>query len=195
MDEGYIKFKCKWIRAEPVSANMILKINTWRDTLYKFGLIGAYSNGIGFGNISIRTDNKTFLITGSATGQLDKLDVSHYVLVNEYDFRKSSLTCKGPIKASSESLSHAAVYECSPETKAVIHIHNMSLWENLKYKVPTTSENVLYGTPEMAVEIKRLFKKTKVAIEKIILMGGHKEGIITFGETLEEAGKILLEKL
>jgi len=195
MDEGYIKFNCNWIKTDPVPGNMILEINNWRDTLYKLSLIGAYSNGIGYGNISIRLDKKTFLITGSATGLLNKLDENHYVLVNEYDFTLNRLVCKGPIKASSESLTHAAIYECSPETNAVIHIHNITLWENLINKVPTTSENVLYGTPDMADEIKKLFNKTKVAIEKTIVMGGHKEGILTFGKTLEEAGKILLGTL
>jgi L-ribulose-5-phosphate 4-epimerase len=195
MEEGYIKFNCNWIQSEPVSSNEITEINNWRDTLYKLGLIGVYSNGIGFGNISIRYNNQTFLITGSATGGLDKLTESHYVLVNEYNLKQNSLTCNGPIKASSESLSHAAIYESSPETNAVIHVHNIGLWQNLIYKIPTSRKNVLYGTPEMAKEIKRLFKETNVSVEKIIVMGGHKEGIITFGKTLDEAGKILLDKL
>jgi L-ribulose-5-phosphate 4-epimerase len=195
MEEGYIKFNCNWIQSEPVSSNEITEINNWRDTLYKLGLIGVYSNGVGFGNISIRYNNQTFLITGSATGGLDKLTESHYVLVNEYNLKQNSLTCNGPIKASSESLSHAAIYESSPETNAVIHVHNIGLWQNLIYKIPTSRKNVLYGTPEMAKEIKRLFKETNVSVERIIVMGGHKEGIITFGKTLEEAGKILLDKL
>jgi L-ribulose-5-phosphate 4-epimerase len=195
MEEGYIKFNCNWIQSEPISSNEITEINNWRDTLYKLGLIGVYSNGVGFGNISIRYNNQTFLITGSATGGLNKLTESHYVLVNEYNLKQNSLTCNGPIKASSESLSHAAIYESSPETNAVIHVHNIGLWQNLIYKIPTSRKNVLYGTPEMAKEIKRLFKETNVSVEKIMVMGGHKEGIITFGKTLEEAGKILLDKL
>ena len=115
MDEGYIKFNCRWIKTAPFSKHKIAEINAWRDRLYKHGLIGSYSNGIGFGNISIRTDINSFLITGSATGNLKKLNENHYVQVNEYDFLQNSLTCSGPIKASSESLSHA-----------VIHIHNMN---------------------------------------------------------------------
>jgi hypothetical protein len=50
-------------------------------------------------------------------------------------------------------------------------------------------------TPEMANEIKRLFKETLVAVEKILVMGGHVGGIISFGGTLEEAGKILLNNM
>jgi ribulose-5-phosphate 4-epimerase/fuculose-1-phosphate aldolase len=193
MDEGYIKFHCNWIEKEPLPIGHLLEINRWRDTLYNLGYIGVYDNGIGFGNISLRFNAKTFIITGSATGALETLNENHYVLVNEYDLARNSLTCTGPIKASSESLSHAVIYECSPETNAVIHIHNFELWEKLINKVPTTGKEISYGTPEMAIEIKRLFEQTNLKTEKIIAMAGHQEGIIAFGKTLDEAAKILLK--
>ena len=107
---------------------------------------------------------------------------------------QNSLTCTGPIKASSESLSHAVVYECSPETNAVIHIHNLDMWEKYIYKFPSTKAHALYGTPEIANEIKRLFSDTNLRVKKFIVMGGHREGIISFGKTLDEAGRILLDK-
>lgn len=193
-DEGYIKFNCHWVKGEPVAESMLSEINRWRDNLYELGLIGAYDNGIGFGNISIRTNGKLFLITGSVTGGFPRLNPDHYVMVTEYDLMQNSLTCSGPIKASSESLSHAVIYDCSPETNAVIHIHNLELWEALIHKVPTTNVNVAYGTPQMANEIIRLFGETTVANEKILVMGGHQEGIISFGRTLDEAGKILINR-
>jgi len=193
MDEGYIKFNCNWIKAAPCSTLTIEEINSWRDRLYNRGLIGAYPNGIGFGNISIRSDNNTFIITGSATGILEKLNENHYVKVNEYDFLQNSLTCTGPIKASSESLTHAVIYENSPETQAVIHIHNLNMWEKYIHKEPTTRSNVSYGTLEMACEIKRLFKETDVALKKFIVMAGHEEGILVFGSSLDEAGKVLFD--
>ncbi|HZI54021.1 MAG TPA: hypothetical protein VFD56_09975, partial [Chitinophagaceae bacterium] len=87
------------------------------------------------------------------------------------------------------------IYESSAATNAVIHIHNLNLWNRLIHQVPTSSENIPYGTPEMANEIKRLFDETTLSTEKIIVMGGHQEGIISFGKDLEEAGNILTEKL
>ncbi len=194
MDEGFIKFNCNWIRSAAVSGEDIMQINHWRSRMYDLGLIGVDDNGIGFGNISLRAKNGTFLITGAATGKLERLDNSHYVLVTRYNFRENSLTCTGPIRASSESLTHASIYECSPETNAVIHVHNQNMWERLIDKVPTTSRHVLYGTPEMAGEIKRLFDDTTVSSEQILVMGGHPEGIISFGSTPEEAAKVLLDK-
>lgn len=195
MDEGYIKFNCHWIKASPCSTLNIDEINSWRDRLYDNGFIGAYSNGIGFGNVSIKSDNNTFIITGSETGILEKLNEDHYAVVNAYDFTQNSLTCTGPIKASSESLTHAAIYENSPETQAVIHIHNLKMWEKYIDKEPTTRSNVSYGTPEMVNEVKRLFKETDVATKKYIVMAGHTEGIIAFGKSLDEAGKILFDHM
>ena len=47
----------------------------------------------------------------------------------------------------------------------------------------------------MANEIKRLFDQTALSKEKILVMGGHREGIISFGKDLAEAGNILIDKL
>jgi len=193
MQEGYIKFNCNWIKAGPVSQDYARKMNVWRDKLYALGLIGVYENGIGFGNISMRHEGNTFVITGSATGGLKQLNENHFTLVTSYDLEQNSLECKGPIKASSESLTHAAIYESTREVQVVIHVHNMEMWKKLINKVPTSRADAEYGTPEMAGEIKRLFRESNVKEEKILVMGGHEEGIITFGDNLDEAGEKLME--
>jgi len=193
MQEGYIKFNCHWIKAGPVSPDHTREINVWRDKLYALGLIGVYDDGIGFGNISMRYEGNTFIITGSATGGFKQLNENDFTLVTGYDLEQNSLECKGPIIASSESLTHAALYESAPEIQAVIHVHNLEMWRRLMNRVPTTRTDAEYGTPEMAGEIKRLFRKTKVQEEKILVMGGHEEGIITFGAGMDEAGEKLLQ--
>ncbi len=194
-DESYIKFNCEWIPSEPVSGKIISGINSWRDTLYRIGLIGALEDGIGFGNISMRYGETAFLITGSATGSLEKLDETHYCLVENYDLGENRLLCRGPLRASSESLSHAVVYDCSPATNAVIHVHHAGLWNRYLNKLPTSAMDVPFGTPEMALEIKRLLEDPQTMREKFIVMGGHRDGIISFGESPDEAGKILLSRL
>jgi len=193
MDEkGYIKFQCNWIKTEPVDNKLIEEIVLCRNKLYKLGLIGAYSNGIGFGNLSIRLTNSVFLITGTATGQIAKLNNNHFTKVTAYNFIKNSLTCEGPVKASSESLTHAAVYESNNFANVVIHIHNKSLWKKLLNVLPATSPEIEYGTPAMAEEVKRLFKETDLIEKKMFVMAGHEEGIISFGNNLEEAFKTIL---
>ncbi|HEX5668085.1 MAG TPA: class II aldolase/adducin family protein, partial [Chitinophagaceae bacterium] len=102
---------------------MVAELNLWRDRMYEKRLIGVYPDGIGFGNISQRWKGNTFLISGTATGGFTTLNESHYSLVTHYDLGTNSVTCEGRVKASSESLTHAAIYECSATTHAVIHVH------------------------------------------------------------------------
>ncbi len=192
IDEGYIKYQCNWIVSPPLETNLLSEINFWRSQMYQLGLIGEYDNGIGFGNISIRDcAPEYFIISGTQTGNLETLNGEHYTKVINFNFTENSLTCQGPIKASSESLTHAAIYTANPQVNAVIHVHHLQLWQQLLDRVPTTARNCAYGTPEMAEEIMRLSAKEELQTEKIIVMSGHEEGIITFGISLAEAANFL----
>ena len=191
-DEGYIKFNCTWIEEELPNKNIIDELNNWRQKLYDQQLIGAYPDGIGYGNISCRLTGGTFLITGTATGSNKQLTDEHFTRVIHFNIENNSITCQGPIKASSESLTHAIIYKSLPEVNAVVHIHNNVLWQKLLNNVPTTSLQVAYGTPEMANEINRLLATTNLKEDKILVMAGHEDGLIAFGNDLAEAaGKFL----
>jgi ribulose-5-phosphate 4-epimerase/fuculose-1-phosphate aldolase len=195
MDEGYIKFNCNWIKSKPLVSPGIKRLCDVRDSLYILGLIGAYADGVGFGNLSIRNSDNEFLITGSKTGNLKKIDENHITKVVRYDLNTNTLSCAGPIIASSESFTHAAVYEASRDIHAVIHVHSKKLWDKLINNIPTTRKEITYGTPEMAKEVLRLYKETDLKDKKIFVMGGHEEGIVAFGKDLKEAEKIILEHL
>ena len=186
-DEGYIKFHCTWLK-EGLPADISIKeINVCRDKLYDSGLIGAYADGTGYGNISVRLNGNMFLITGTTTGNIQHLTDKHYTTVTGYNIMQNNLVCEGPIKASSESLTHAIIYEAMPSTNAVIHIHNKALWKNLIGVVPTTSAEVRYGTAEMAFEMNRLIASTNLIKERILVMAGHEDGLIVIGKDLNEA--------
>jgi L-ribulose-5-phosphate 4-epimerase len=188
MTEGYIKFNCEWTRKElSVTEDLFERLNKSRSILYGSGLIGAYPGGIGFGNISVKTGNVSFVITGSSTGQFAMLNQSHYALVTSYSFTENSVSCTGLTKASAESLTHAALYEALPGVKAVAHVHCLWLWEKLLGKFATTSPEIEYGTAEMAKEVQSLATDLNSDGEKLIIMGGHREGILSFGENIEEA--------
>jgi ribulose-5-phosphate 4-epimerase/fuculose-1-phosphate aldolase len=90
-------------------------------------------------------------------------------------------------KASAESLTHAAVYEVVSEAKAVVHVHCLWLWEKMLNIYPATASEIEYGTPEMAYAIGKLASELKDCDEKIIVMGGHREGILAYGCNLHEA--------
>ena len=97
--------------------------------------------------------------------------------------------------ASSESLTHAAIYSADQGTNAIIHVHSFDLWEELLNKVPTSDTTVEYGTPAMAREMIRIFSEPEVYEKRIIVMGGDRGGLITFGNDLDEAGGVLFEYL
>lgn len=194
MNEGYIKYQCIWDKeAIEFDDEIFSLLESRRKQLFDLGLIGVYPDGIGYGNISVRNINCCFLITGSATGAFSQLTKEHYSLVNGFDIEGNKINCSGLFKASAESLTHAAIYKSIPEANAVVHVHSLKLWEKLLYLYPTTSLNVEYGTPQMAHEIGIIANEIKFNREKVIIMGGHKEGIISFGNNLDEATNSIIE--
>ena len=123
-----------------------------------------------------------------------KLSLTDCVRVVDYDFKKNWLRYEGNAIPSSESLTHAAIYESHPSASAVIHCHDSVLWATLLDRVPTTSNEVSYGTLEMAYEITRLFTVSDVQSREIFVMAGHEGGIVTFGENLEAAFAVLIRE-
>jgi L-ribulose-5-phosphate 4-epimerase len=191
-EEGVIKFHCYWTEAAALDDAVIKKLNLWRDRLFAAGLMGMTDDGIGYGNISSRLDETSFIITGSGTGRLEKLSAAHYVTVTGYDLEQNRVTAKGPLRPSSESLTHAAIYSQAKQVKAVFHVHHHALWNQLLHAAPSTARDVPYGTPQMAKEVMRLISESSV---RLFAMAGHEDGIIAFGETEEEAGKRLMEAI
>lgn len=159
-------------------------------------LIGAYENGVGFGNISMRIGGSNqFVITGSATGEIPELEPGHYVKVNSFNIEDNAVQCVGPLKASSESLTHAAIYSADKGVNAVIHVHNTDLWNELIHKVPTTNPSMDYGTVGLAKDILRIFQDSEVYEKRIIIMAGDRSGILTFGHDMDEAVNVLMQYL
>ncbi|MBK9390568.1 MAG: class II aldolase/adducin family protein [Bacteroidetes bacterium] len=195
--QGFVKFNCHWSQSGPVISDEQFEIiNNWRDILFNMDLIGAYENGVAFGNISMRINGTNqFVITGSATGEIPELEPGHYVKVNSFNIDDNAVQCVGPLKASSESLTHAAIYMADPGANAVIHVHCIDLWNELIHKLPTTNPSMDYGTIALAKDIFRLFKESDVIEKRIIMMAGDRAGILTFGHDMDEAANVLLSYL
>ena len=189
----YVKFTYQRAFIDIAPFGGLAELNACRRKLLERGLIGVDANQIGFGNLSIRDGvSRNFYITGSATGGLPELTPTDCVRVVAYDFARNWLRYEGAAIPSSESLTHAAIYESDPSTSAVIHCHDAVLWRALLDRVPTTSKAVAYGTPEMAYEIMRLFEGTDVRSRKILVMAGHEGGIVTLGQNFEEACDVVM---
>lgn len=195
MDDGVIKFQLDWQKGKAPEFSEFTDLIYWRDRMYAMGLIGYDAEyKVGFGNISVLPEGEEhFIISGTQTGHISNLEPDHFTKVIDYSITDNQLTCLGPVKASSESLTHAAIYDADPTIRAVIHIHHDKQWAAWLGKVPTTSDKVPYGTPEMASEIGRLFRETPKEDLKVIAMAGHQGGLIAFGKTLDEAAQPFLD--
>jgi ribulose-5-phosphate 4-epimerase/fuculose-1-phosphate aldolase len=185
------------VRDAAPSSIAVAELLHFRQVLFDRGLIGVYPDGIGYGNISARLTRALpdFFISASQTGHISSLLPEHFVLVTDYDIDENWVECHGVMNASSESLTHAMIYEIFPLANAVIHIHNRPAWQRLKNQIVTSGEAVPYGTPDMAREVLRLARETDLAQQKIFVMGGHDDGILSFGSDLGEAYCVLDQAL
>ncbi|MDX1741621.1 MAG: class II aldolase/adducin family protein [Rhodothermales bacterium] len=191
-EKGYTSFDLRWIKGPAPEQTLIRDLNFWRTRCFDEGLIGQEASGIGFGNVSIRiVGSRRFVVSGTQTGSLRRLGAQHYVKVIDWCIDENRVVATGPIAASSESLSHAAVYSASPRAGAVLHVHSNALWERLRDRVPTTPKHVQAGTTDMAREIQRLIPGAMQS-GGIIVMGGHRDGLLACGVSPTDAAESLL---
>jgi L-ribulose-5-phosphate 4-epimerase len=121
IDEGYIKFESNWVPGPAPTVEAVDRLERWRRPLFDEGLIGHYKDlGVGYGNISIRLGGNQFVISGTQTGHLAETTGEHYALVTDYDIAANRVSSTGQVQASSESLTHAAIYELDQRINAVV---------------------------------------------------------------------------
>ena len=189
IDEGYIKYDSHWTEGPPPDRELTAELERWRSPLYEARLIGHYDElGIGYGNLSVRgPEPGQFVISATQTGSLAHTLSEHYALVSKVDISGNKVWSTGPREASSEAMTHAAIYALSNAIDAVVHVHSKALWDEYLNVLPTTSPDVAYGTPEMAEEFSRLWSAGRFRNDGLAVMSGHEEGIVSIGTTLEEA--------
>ena len=204
--EGVIKFDLQYRVAGAVAHDELKELNALRSRLWQLQLVGQDPqryDGYGFGNISVRCGprdaapgKRAFLISGTQTGALPELDEHHYTLVESYDPSANLVVARGPVRPSSESLTHGIIYDQDTRIHAVLHVHSPDLWQAAgRLGIPVTDATVTYGTPAMAAEVQRLFRETDVLRQQIFSMGGHLDGIVAFGQTVAQTGDTLLAAL
>lgn len=189
--EGVIKFQL-----EHVSSNaLVLPESVWqdlqrcRDTANDMQVIGqddALYDGYGFGNISVRLSDETFVITGTQTGHKHTLEQGDYAQVLTYSLMGNALQAQGACKPSSEAMTHAAIYDAVADAQAIIHGHHAGLWQAAKtLGLCYTGADVPYGTPQMATAMQTLIQEA-VTPQTTIVMLGHLDGFITWGSSVDD---------
>lgn len=193
MDEGYIKFTSERRDGPVPRSTQLDELNSTRTALFNLGLIGQYPDGIGFGNMSLRESKDRFVITASATGGTRELQHHHYCLVESFSPERNRVLSRGPMKASSESMTHGAIYDANPAVKYVMHVHSRALFDDLLHRHwLETPADTPYGTPAMAEAVSRLVR-AQPSLPVLFVMAGHAEGIVAYGADLASTQQLLLE--
>lgn len=204
--EGVIKFNAQFKPAPPLPAEQVEDLNGWRQVMHLLHLIGqdkSLPGFVGYGNISKRLPpfdapppRIRFLITGTQTGGIPNLTPEHYATIMACYPEDNRLEAEGPILPSSETLTHGSVYALAPEVRWVLHAHSVNIWRHAyRLGLPATHPDVAYGTAEMAGEVVRLFRENDVREKGIFAMGGHEDGVVSFGATAEEAAAVMVTTL
>ncbi len=204
IDDGVIKYQKSKLGSSPLIEEEFADLEQWRKKLFQWKLIGEYPvEMVGFGNMSQKKDykktfnsnNPQFVITGTQTGKWEHLNGMHYTRVVNFDLQKNLVVVDGPIDASSEALTHGAIYLSHPSIQTVFHIHHKDIWKELLLKnSPKTGAQTPYGTFEMAMEVKTLVHhlfETHSPNHKFaftIVMEGHEDGVIIFGSDPDTVG-------
>jgi L-ribulose-5-phosphate 4-epimerase len=184
MSEGVIKFKIKeWNKTSALDENLWLELEALRSKLYSLKLIGFDEKlKIGYGNISKRIDEKSFVITASQTGHLPKLDGNGYCIIREADLDKNSVIGEGAGNPSSESIN------------SVIHVHSDKMWKMMIDKgFSSTPPEAEYGSLLLSEKIGDIVKNLSMGKPLSIVMKGHENGIIIAGSTLNNALRYIFE--
>jgi len=184
-----------------------LVLAAWRELLARLGLIGrdpSRYQGVGYGNVSARVGpfgdvgrgQRRFLVTGTQTGGRPSVTLEDFSLVERYDLLGNHVRSMGRVSPSSESLTHGAIYDIAPAARVVLHAHAPEIWRRARaLALPVTRVEVPNGTPEMALEVQRLYRESTLSGTGILAMGGHEDGVLAFGSTAAEAGEILVRCL
>jgi len=197
-ETGTIKFVAERSQPQLGSFKGLDELNLYRKKVRDLGLLGVDQNGIGFGNISVReAASSRFFITGSNTGHKSELTADDCAKVIEYRFSRNWLLFEGKTMPSSESLTHASIYQARPAIGAIIHGHHPQVWAYLLRAAPATRMDAEYGTPEMAEAVRELLENAFPSNEggNAFAMSGHEGGVMIFGQNLSAAYDALLMAL
>ena len=197
--DGVIKFRVEHETKVCCRESDIAELTKWREELRAAGLVGqdiARYEGLGFGNLSKRMEDGTFLITASQTGYLDTLTPEHYARIADFDPSQNLVWSKGMNPPSSETMTHLAVYASLPAVQFVFHVHCPEIWNaKVDLDLLVTDPVVECGTVEMFYEVRRLLKIHRNDQRGILAMGGHTDGLLAWARTADETGSHLLSLL
>lgn len=193
MDEGVVKYCSERVDGHVRASPRLTELNAARTALFDLGLIGAYPNGIGYGNVSLRQTGTQFVISASATGARRSLEPDQYCLVEAFSIERNWVRSRGALPASSESMTHGAIYATQAAAQCVLHVHSRGLFDKLLQQgAPRTGADVPYGTPAMARAVTQLVQ-AQPTLPVLFVMAGHDEGVVAYGSSIASTLALLVD--
>ena len=200
--EGVIQFGYELESATepPAGAPVLQTLLAWRAVLRRLGLLGQTPGrygGLGYGNLSARDPERPgeFVITASQTGGIRDLDASGLCRILNYDLAGFRVSAAGTRPPSSESLSHAMIYQADPGVWWVFHVHSPEIWRRVAaLAIPAIGADVAYGSPAMASAVAVVLATNSERPLTFVTLG-HEDGVFACGRTAGETGTLLVDLL
>lgn len=195
--EGVIKYRLVHEQNNRIpSQTEFLELESWRQVLFQLGFLGQDPNrygGLSYGNISIRNHQDEIWVSGSQTSGFGILQPNQYVHVLSANIENNELVSEGNAEPSSEAMSHMALYQVDASVRAVVHIHEPTLWcyGHQRLSLPEIDKTIAYGTPEMAKALQRVVQSQN-GKSGLVVMKGHQDGVIAFGSILGSVSSLLI---
>lgn len=184
----------------PVASSGVLQtLRGWRNVLRRLGLLGQDPQrygGLGFGNLSLRDAGspEQFVITASQTAGFPELEDGDLVRITHSNPTRFWVDALGHQPPSSETLSHAMIYQSDPEVGCVFHVHSPDIWLRADdLALPCTEESVPYGSAAMAEAVAGLLREHGSPLTFATL--GHQDGVFACAADARSAGDALVHLL
>lgn len=199
MDEGVIKFQLLFTPGPLPDGLPLAELIAWQRVMHRLGLLGRDPErygGLAYGNLSRRVSGRCFVVSASQTGDLPQPGPDDYCLVTDWDCAANRICALGPAKPSSESLTHAALYDADPAIGCIIHGHSAEIWPLREVLgLASSPDDAPYGTPAMGGAMAQLYRVQGFSGAGAIAMGGHVDGLVSFGRDPDEAGQAMVHLL
>ena len=200
--EGVIQFDfdLETAMGPPVEASILQTLMAWRTVLRRLRLLGQEPGrygGLGYGNLSVRDPEqpREFVITASQTSGIRDLGADGLCRIRDFDLARFRVSAAGTRPPSSESLSHAMIYDAGPEVEWVFHVHSPEIWRRAEaLDIPATGADIAYGSPAMAGAVAELLATNNERPLTFVTLG-HKDGVFACGGNAGETGASLVSLL
>lgn len=190
--DGVLKFIPVPLSSEPPP--FPAKLDHYRNLLREKGYIGVYPNNIGYGNIAIRADDGSFIVTATQMQGIEQLDENGYCRISkDVDVYAEEIPYDGTNDPSSESRTAIAIINRRKGIGAVVHVHFKEGQERaLKFGILEMDATYEYGTVGFARNGEKIVNQINADVG-IFTTPSHPDGIFTYAPTLEEAYQMMVD--